>query len=209
MCYTFFCWFNIAERVSPRMMCRWGQSIHRKFKRWWAWSSRCKLLCIRYISGSPHHVSGAQPWLWHVEYYAICYSHRRGWTEITDVMTHWEQCITWSLQIFTVQCVSWHCWMEPSNSVIGPQAVAMVQGLDQQVNVWRCMCSGSATSSLHYMQVSDKLVSSICIGLPTAISNCCIDAAAAHWFNYACILSDITMLDIGFVVWGRSACHFT
>jgi hypothetical protein len=59
------------------------------------------------------------------------------------------------------------------------------------------------------MQVSDKLVSSICIGLPTAISNCCIDAAAAHWFNYACILSDITMLDIGFVVCGRSACHFT
>ena len=160
MCYTFFCWFNIDERVSPRMMCRWGQAIHRKFKRWWAWSSPCKILCIRYISGSPHHVSGAQPWLWHVEYYAICYSHRRGWTEITDVMTHWEQCITWSLQIFTVQCVSWHCWMEPSNSVIGPQAVAMVQWLHQQVNVWRCMCSGSATSStsLYASQWQARLV---------------------------------------------------
>ena len=61
----------------------------------------------------------------------------------------------------------------------------------------------------HYMQVSDKLVSPICIGRPTTISSCCTDPAAAHWLNCGCFLTDITMLRIGFVVCGRSAGHFT
>ena len=59
------------------------------------------------------------------------------------------------------------------------------------------------------MQVSDKLVSSTCIGRPTTISSCCTDPVAAHWLNGGCFLTDVTVLHIGYVFCGRSARHIT